>query len=46
MQEMQLAAARVVGGQESEDAAVRGLDRRVDGILEKRRWMLDRQGGA
>jgi multiple sugar transport system substrate-binding protein len=46
MQEMQLAAARVVGGQESEDAAVRGLDRRVNGILEKRRWMLDRQGAA
>ncbi len=42
MQEMQLAAARVVGGRESVDAAVRGLDARVDGILEKRRWMLDR----
>lgn len=41
-QEMQLAAARVVGGRETEDAAVRGLDARVDGILEKRRWMLDR----
>lgn len=41
--EMQLAAARVVGGRESIDTAVRGLDARVDGILEKRRWMLDRK---
>ncbi|MFG6415693.1 sugar ABC transporter substrate-binding protein [Roseateles sp. DC23W] len=41
--EMQLAAARVVGGRDSLDAAVRELDQRVDGILEKRRWMLDRQ---
>ncbi len=40
--EMQLAAARVVGGRDSIDVAVRGLDARVDGILEKRRWMLDR----
>lgn len=42
--EMQFAAARVVGGRESEDAAVRELDAKVDGILEKRRWMLDRAG--
>lgn len=42
MQEMQLAAARVVGGRESLDTAVRRLDARVDGILEKRRWMLSR----
>ncbi|MFT7721671.1 MAG: sugar ABC transporter substrate-binding protein [Roseateles sp.] len=41
-QEMQLSAARVVGGRDGLDAAVRGLDARVDGILEKRRWMLDR----
>ncbi|HEY0953803.1 MAG TPA: sugar ABC transporter substrate-binding protein [Roseateles sp.] len=40
--EMQLAAARVVGGRDSLDTAVRELDQRVDGILEKRRWMLDR----
>lgn len=40
--EMQLAAARVVGGGDSIDVAVRTLDARVDGILEKRRWMLDR----
>lgn len=44
--EMQFAAARVVGGRESQDEAVRGLDARVDGILEKRRWMLDRKAGA
>ena len=43
MQEMQLAAARVVGGRDSIDTAVRQLDARVDGILEKRRWMLDRK---
>jgi multiple sugar transport system substrate-binding protein len=42
MQEMQLAAARVVGGRDSVDTAVRSLDARVDGILEKRRWMLDK----
>lgn len=46
MQEMQLAAARVAGGKDTEEAAVRALDRRVDGILEKRRWMLDRQERA
>jgi multiple sugar transport system substrate-binding protein len=40
--EMQLTAARVVGGRESIDTAVRTLDARVDGILEKRRWMLER----
>lgn len=40
--EMQYAAARVVGGQEDEDTAVRRLDVQVDGILEKRRWMLER----
>jgi len=40
--EMQLAAARVVGGRDSIDVAVRALDARVDGILEKRRWMLDK----
>ena len=41
--EMQLAAARVVGGRDSIDVAVRDLDARVNGILEKRRWMLDRK---
>lgn len=42
MQEMQLAAARVVGGRVGIDAGVRALDAKVDDILEKRRWMLDR----
>jgi multiple sugar transport system substrate-binding protein len=41
-QEMQLSAARVVGGRDSIDTAVRDLDQRVNGILEKRRWMLDK----
>jgi len=42
-QEMQLSAARVVGGQDDIATAVRELDARVNGILEKRRWMLDRK---
>jgi len=41
--EMQFAAARIVGGRDDIDSAVHGLDARVDGILEKRRWMLDRK---
>lgn len=40
--EMQLAATRAVHGVTDLDATVRGLDALVDGILEKRRWMLDR----
>ena len=46
--EMQLAATRAVHGVTDEDTTVRELDARVDGILEKRRWMLDRAaaGGA
>ena len=40
--EMQLAATRAVHGVTDEDTTVRELDARVDGILEKRRWMLDR----
>lgn len=44
--EMQLAATRAVHGVTDLDATVRGLDKLVDGILEKRRWMLDRQGHA
>jgi multiple sugar transport system substrate-binding protein len=38
--EMQLIAAQVVHGKLSVDEAVRELDARVDGMLEKRRWML------
>lgn len=47
VQEMQLAAARAIhrGGDIPSGAAQAGaaLDRRVDGILEKRRWMMARQ---
>ncbi len=42
--EMQLLAAQVVHGKADVDAAVTELDRRVDGFLEKRRWMLDKAG--
>jgi len=40
--EMQLAATRAVHGVTDLDTTVRDLDALVDGILEKRRWMLDR----
>ncbi|MFC5742271.1 sugar ABC transporter substrate-binding protein [Dyella tabacisoli] len=42
--EMQLVAAQAVAGQLTVDQAAVEIDRRADGILEKRRWMLDRQG--
>lgn len=45
-QEMQLFAARAVHEKASVDAVVRALDARVDAILEKRRWMLDRAARA
>ncbi|PWT71711.1 MAG: hypothetical protein C5B46_07780 [Proteobacteria bacterium] len=38
--EMQLAAEQVVQGSVDVAAATRELDRRVNAILEKRRWML------
>ncbi len=41
--EMQLAAERVVRGREPPDQALRELDARTDAILEKRRWMLARR---
>ena len=41
--EMQLAATRAVHGVTDIDATVSALDAQVDGILEKRRWMLDRK---
>lgn len=41
--EMQVIAEQVVHGRFTVDAGARELDRRVDTILEKRRWMLDRQ---
>lgn len=42
VQEMQLFAARAAHGKADINATVRALDARVDAILEKRRWMLDR----
>jgi multiple sugar transport system substrate-binding protein len=44
VQEMQFAAARAVHEQPADlGPATQALDARVNGILEKRRWMLDRQ---
>jgi multiple sugar transport system substrate-binding protein len=40
---MQLAAEQVVRGGIDVEQATRALDRRVDAILEKRRWMLARR---
>jgi len=39
VQEMRLVTERVVRGGESQDKAVEELDKRVDGILAKRRWI-------
>jgi len=41
--EMQLTAEQVVVGGADVEKATGALDRRVDAILEKRRWMLDRK---
>jgi multiple sugar transport system substrate-binding protein len=43
-QQLRIASERVVRGGESADVALRDLDARADGILEKRRWMLARSG--
>ncbi|AKC88100.1 sugar ABC transporter substrate-binding protein [Pseudoxanthomonas suwonensis] len=43
VQEMRIATERVVRGGEPQDQALRELDRRVDAILEKRRWMYERE---
>lgn len=43
VQEMRLATERVVRGGQSQDAAVTQLDARVDAILEKRRWVRERE---
>jgi multiple sugar transport system substrate-binding protein len=43
--EMRLVAEAAVAGQFTLDQAVTELDARADRILEKRRWMLDRQEG-
>jgi hypothetical protein len=39
---MQYAAEEVVRGRMNVEEATRALDRKVDAILEKRRWMLAR----
>jgi len=41
--EMRLVAEQMVNGRLTVDEAAAELDRRADAILEKRRWMLDRQ---
>lgn len=41
VQEMRLATERVVRGGMAQDRAASDLDARVDGILEKRRWVLE-----
>jgi len=41
--EMRLAGERVVQGRQRVDDAVRELDYKTDEILEKRRWMMDRE---
>ena len=41
-QEMRLAAERVVQNVSTVDAACVALDRKTDEILEKRRWMMDK----
>lgn len=42
-QEMRMAAERVVQGTSTIEQAMVALDRKTDEILEKRRWMLDRE---
>ena len=42
VQEMRLVTERVVRGGEPQDAALADLDKRVDEILAKRRWMYER----
>ena len=46
MQGMRVMAERVVQGQQDIDSAVTGFDAEVDGMLAKRRWMLDRHRGS
>jgi multiple sugar transport system substrate-binding protein len=43
-QEVRLVTERVVRGGLAQDDAVRELDRSVDAILAKRRWMLEQEG--
>ena len=46
VQEMRLVTEQVVRGGQPQDRAVRELDARVDAILEKRRWMHERDHAA
>jgi len=46
VQEMRIVTEQVVRGGQSQDAAVRQLDARVDAILAKRRWMQQRDREA
>ena len=46
MQAMRVMAERVVQGQQDVDSAVVAFDAEVDGMLAKRRWMIDRQRSA
>lgn len=46
VQEMRLVTERVVRGGLAQDAAARELDRKVDAILAKRRWMHERAAEA
>lgn len=46
MTEVQLVAEHMVRGEYGVDAATAEMDRRVDRILEKRRWLLDRGRGS
>ncbi|WP_249065593.1 sugar ABC transporter substrate-binding protein [Pseudoxanthomonas broegbernensis] len=46
VQEMRIATERVVRGGQPQDRALRELDARVDAILEKRRWMYERDRAA
>ncbi len=45
VQEMRLVTERVVRGGQSHEAAVQELDKRVDEILAKRRWIFAQEGG-
>ena len=45
-QEMRLVAEEMVAGRLTVDEAATELDRRADAILEKRRWLLDRDAEA
>lgn len=46
VQEMRLATERIVRGGVPQDRALRDLDAKVDAILEKRRWMAERDREA